>query len=117
MSTDFTFENYEYAPINKTTSFVIKPKVNSKFNTKLKFDIISPSGTRLDGKIEEKSSNYYLLRCIPKEIGNHEIIFYCDHEKQIRMMTFICQVFDAKQIRLSDLPAAIPHRPYVFTGP
>ncbi|CAF5132220.1 unnamed protein product, partial [Rotaria socialis] len=28
---------------------------------------------------------------------------------------FICQVYDATKIRISDLPAAIPHQLYKFT--
>lgn len=113
---DFSFENYEYASIHKRTSFLIKPKLNSPFKSQISFDIISPSGDRLDGDIEEKSSNVFALHCVPTEIGDHEILFYRDESKQMPMMKFLCQVYDASQIHVGDLRPAIPNQPYKFTG-
>jgi hypothetical protein len=115
-SSDFTFENYEYASINKPTTFSIKPKVNSAFNADLHFDIITPSGQPLQAKIEEQSMNTYIMRCLPNEIGNHEIIFYRDRHKQNRMIKFVCQVYDASQVRVSELPSIIAHQSCRFTG-
>ncbi|CAF1615421.1 unnamed protein product, partial [Adineta ricciae] len=114
-SSDFIFENYEYAPINKRTAFVLKPKANSVLNPNLYINVISPSGHECEGKIEEKSPNLYTVRFIPNEIGDHQIIFYSDKDKKFLITKFISQVFDASKIRISDLPPAVPHRPYKFT--
>ena len=84
--------------------------------TNLHFDILSPSAHRLNGEIEEKSPTLYALRCVPSEVGNHEILFYRDEEKQIRLMKFICQVYDASQIRIGEILPAVPHQLYKFTG-
>ena len=113
---EFSFENYEYAPINKRTSFIIRPKLASQFRAKMYFDILSPSGERLDGEIEQKSSSISALHCVPTEIGDHQIQFYRDQAKQIPLMKFLCQVYDASQIRIGDLRPAVPHQPYKFTG-
>jgi hypothetical protein len=115
-SSDFTFENYEYAPINKRTSFIINPKSNSVFNPNLYINVISPSGHEFEGKIEEKSANLYTVRFTPNEVGDHQIIFYSDKDKKFLITKFISQVFDASKIRVSDLLPAAPHRPYKFTG-
>lgn len=115
-STDFTFENYEYAPIGQRTAFAIKPKSNSLFNVNLPVDIFSPSGQRMDGKIEEKSTDHYLLRFLPNEIGDYRIVFYNDPERQKLITKFISHVYDASKLRISDLPSAVPHRLYKFTG-
>ncbi|CAF1246383.1 unnamed protein product [Rotaria sordida] len=114
-SSDFTFENYEYAPINKRTLFLIKPKLNSMFNPNIYVDIIAPSGNCIEGKIEEKSFNIYAIRFIPNEIGDHQIIFYNDKEKQLTITKYICQVYDVTKIHISDLPPAVSHRLYKFT--
>ena len=53
---------------------------------------------------------------MPQEIGDHQILFYRDKEKSVRMMKFICQVYDANKILISDLPSAVAHRPYTFTS-
>ncbi|CAM4895437.1 unnamed protein product [Rotaria socialis] len=115
LSSDFTFENYEYAPINKRSLLLIKPKSNSKFNPNLHIDIVSPSGNCIQGKIEEKSANIYAIQYTPNEIGDHHIMFYTDNDKKCMITKFICQVYDATKIRISDLPAAIPHQLYKFT--
>jgi hypothetical protein len=115
-SSDFTFENYEYAAINTRTSFLIKPKQNSLFNPNIHVDILTPSSNHLVGKIEEKSTNIYVIRFVPNEIGDHEIRFYSDQEEQVLITKFISQVYDASQIRVSDLPVGVAHRPYKFTS-
>ena len=102
--------------MNKRTSFLIKPKVDSIFNPNILFDVIAPSGKRIEGKIEEKSTNIYALRFLPNEIGDHRIIFYNDKEKKSVLTKFISQVYDATKIRVSDLPSAVPHRLYKFTS-
>ncbi len=102
--------------MNKRTSFIIKPKLDSIFNPNILVDIITPSGKRIEGKIEEKSTNIYVLRFLPNEIGDHRIIFYNDKEKKSILTKFISQVYDAKKIRVSDLPSAVPHRLYKFTS-
>lgn len=79
-------------------------------------NIINPSGKEIESKIEEKSSNIYAIKYIPNEIGNHKIIFYNDKDKKEILMKFICQVYDASKIRVSDLPSATPHRLYKFTS-
>jgi len=79
-------------------------------------DIISPSGDKLEGKIEEKSPNLYAVRFIPNKIGDHQIIFYHDKEKKLPITKFISQVYDASKIHVSDLTPAFPHRPYKFTS-
>ncbi|CAF3728092.1 unnamed protein product [Rotaria sp. Silwood1] len=114
-SSDFTFENYEYAPINKRTLFLLKPKLNSLFNSNIFIDIITPSGNYIEEKLEEKSSNIYTIRFIPNEIGNHQIIFYSDKDKKHIITKYICQVYDITKIHISDLLPAIPHRLYKFT--
>lgn len=115
-SSDFTFENYEYAPIGQRTAFAIKPKLNSSFNPNLPVDIFSPSGQRMDGKVEEKSNELYLLRFLPNEIGDYRIVFYNDIERKTLTTKFISHVYDSSKIRISDLPSAVPHRMYKFTG-
>ncbi len=115
-SSEFIFENYEYVPIHKRTSFSIKPKLNSVFNPNLHVDIITPSGKQIKGKIEKISINLYTIDFIPNEIGDHEIRFYNDEEKKLIMTKFICQVYDINQIRVSDLPIAVAHRLYKFTS-
>jgi hypothetical protein len=77
---------------------------------------MTPSGKRIEGKIEEKSTNIYVIRFLPTEIGDHRIIFYNDKEKKFIVTKFICQVYDATKIRVSDLPSAVPHRLYKFTS-
>ena len=115
-SCDFTLENYEYTPIHKRTYFFIKPKSNSISNSNIHVDIITPSNCRIEGKIEEKSHHLYAIPFIPREIGNHEIIFYNDKEKKLVITKFVCQVHDITKIRISDLPLAVPNRPYQFTS-
>jgi hypothetical protein len=115
-SSDFTFENYEYASINKRTSFIIKPKIDSIFNPNILVDIITPSGKRIEGKIEEKSLNIYILHFLPNEIGDHRILFYNDKDKKSIIAKFISQIYDATKIQVSDLPSAVPHRLCKFTS-
>lgn len=115
-SSEFIFENYEYASINKRTSFLIKPKLSSILNPNIHIDIITPSGKQIKGKIEKISINSYSIDFIPKEIGDHEIRFYNDEEKKLITNKFICQVYDINKIHLSDLPLAITHQPYKFTS-
>lgn len=115
-SSDFTFENYEYASIGQRTAFLIKPKVSSMFNPNLHVDIFSPTGQQIEGKIEAKSSDVYLLRFLPNEIGDYRIVFYNDAEQKTMITKFISHVYDATKIRISDLPSAVPHRLYKFTG-
>lgn len=115
-SSDFTFENYEYAPINKRTLFLIKSKPNSKFSSNMYVEIISPSNNCTEGKIEEKSLNIYGIRYTPTEVGDHQIIFYNDKDKTCTITKFVCQVYDSTKIRISDLPPAVPHQIYTFTS-
>jgi hypothetical protein len=77
---------------------------------------MTPSGKRIEGYIEEKFSNMYVIQYLPNEIGDHRIIFYNDKDKKLILTKFICQVYDATKIRVSDLPSAIPHRLYKFTS-
>ncbi|CAF4205688.1 unnamed protein product [Rotaria sp. Silwood2] len=114
-SSDFTIENYEYAPINKRTLFLIKSKLNSMFNSNIHINILTPSGNCIEGKIEEKSLNIYAIRFIPNEIGDHQIIFYSDKEKKHIITKYTCQVYDVTKIHISDLLPAIPHQLYKFT--
>ena len=79
-------------------------------------EIIDPKGKRVEATIEEKSANIFAIRCVPQEIGDHQILFYRDKEKTVRMTKFICQVYDANKILVSDLPSAVAHRPYTFTS-
>jgi hypothetical protein len=102
--------------INKKTSFLIKPKLNVRLNTNIHVDIITPSGNRRKGTIEKLVFDSYAIRFIPNEIGDHEIRFYKDEEKKFIMTKFICQVYDASKISVSDLPSAVAHRPYKFTS-
>ena len=111
-STDFTFENYEYAPIHKQTSFLIKPRSESMFNRNIHIDILSPLGQKI---LRRMSSNAY-IDFIPNEIGPHEIRFYHIEDKRILLAKFICQVYDISKIRISDLPLAIAHQRYQFTS-
>jgi hypothetical protein len=115
-SSEFTFENYEYASINKRTSFLIKPKLSSILNSNIHIDIITPSGKQIKGKIEKISINSYSIDFIPKEIGDHEIRFYNDEEKKQIITKFICQVYDINKIYVSDLPVAVTHQRYKFTS-
>jgi hypothetical protein len=112
-STEFTFENYEYAPIHKQTSFSIKPRLTSALNPNIHVDIFTPSGRQIKGKISVNSST---IDFIPNEIGDHEIRFYNDEEKKILLTKFICQVYDISKIRISDLPFTIVHRPCKLTS-
>ncbi|CAF3819425.1 unnamed protein product [Rotaria sordida] len=112
-SSDFIFENYEYAAINKRTVFLIKPKLY--FNPNIHVNIITPMGNKIKGKIEKNFMNSYMMDFIPNEIGKHEIIFYDNEEKKLIMTIFICQVYDISKIRISDLPLAIIHQLYKFT--
>ncbi|CAF3304172.1 unnamed protein product, partial [Rotaria sp. Silwood2] len=91
-SNEFIFENYEYAPINKRTLFLIKSKLN--FNSNIHVDIITPSGNEIKGTIEKISTNSYTIDFIPHEIGEHEIKFYDNEEKKLMIKKFICQVYD-----------------------
>ena len=79
-------------------------------------EIITPSGKRIEGLIEEKSSTVSLLQFLPEEIGGHRIIFYDDREKKSIVTKFISQVYDATKIRVSELPSAVPHRLYKFSS-
>ncbi len=112
-SSEFTFENYEYAPIHKPTSFSIRPRLNSTLNPNINVDIITPSGRQIKGKISVNTSTIDFL---PNEIGDHEIRFYNDEEKKLLLTKFICQVYDISKIRVSDLPFAIAHRPCKLTS-
>lgn len=111
-STDFTFENYEYALIHKQTSFLIKPRSESMFDRNIHIDILSPLGQKI---LRRMSSNAY-VDFIPNEIGPHEIRFYHIEDKRILLAKFICQVYDISKIRISDLPLAIAHQRYQFTS-
>ncbi|CAF3378932.1 unnamed protein product [Rotaria socialis] len=113
ISSEFIFENYEYAPIHKRTSFSIKPKSN--FNSNIYFDIKNSAGNDIKGKLEKISMNSFAIDFIPNEIGDHEIRFYNDEDKKFIMTKFICQVYDPSKIRVSDLPLAIARQPYKFT--
>ncbi|CAF5036697.1 unnamed protein product [Rotaria sp. Silwood1] len=113
-SNEFIFENYEYAAINKRTSFLIKSKLYN-FNSNIYVNIITPSNNEIKGKIEKISINSYTIDFIPYEIGKHEIRFYDNEEKKNIITKYICQVYDISKIRLSDLPLAITHQPYKFT--
>ncbi|CAM4749067.1 unnamed protein product [Rotaria magnacalcarata] len=113
ISSEFIFENYEYAPVHKRTSFSIKPKSN--FNSNIYFDIKNSAGNDVTGKLEKISMNSYAIDFIPNEIGDHEIRFYNDEDKKLIMTKFICQVYDPSKIRISDLPLAIAHELYKFT--
>lgn len=115
-SSEFTFENYEYASINKRTSFLIKPKSNELFNRNLHVDVRTPSGKSIDSKIEEKTANIYVLRFLPDEIGDHKIIFYRDKNKKSVLTKFTSHIYDATKIRISDLPPAVGQQVYRFTG-
>jgi hypothetical protein len=54
--------------------------------------------------------NCYKIDFLPNEIGDHEIRFSDDETK------FICQVYDTSKITISDLPSAVLHQLYKFTG-
>ena len=112
-SNDFNLENYEYASINKQTSLLIKPKLNSLFNPNIQVYITTPSGTRMQGKIEKTSTDSYSIDFLPNEIGDHEIQF-CNDE--LNTTAFICQVYDTSKISISDLTPAVTHQPYIFTS-
>lgn len=86
------------------------------FNPNIHVDIIAPSGHHAEGKIEEKALNTYGIRFLPNEIGDHQIVFYSDKEKKVILTKFICQVYDASKIRISDLPSGIAHQIYKFTS-
>ncbi|CAF1661453.1 unnamed protein product, partial [Adineta ricciae] len=77
-SSELTFENYEYASINKRTSLVIKPKTHSMFNPNIHVEIVTPAGKKLKSKIEKLSPKLYTIAFVPTEIGDHEIRFYHD---------------------------------------
>ncbi|CAF1398822.1 unnamed protein product [Adineta steineri] len=114
-SSDYTFENYEFAPINKRALITIKPKLNGIIDPNIYVDIVTPSGKKLKSKIEKTSTKLYTIGFVPNEIGDHEIRFYHDEEKKLIMTKLNCQVYDISKIRVSDLPLAVTHQPCKFT--
>ncbi|UJR14889.1 hypothetical protein I4U23_001873 [Adineta vaga] len=114
-SSELTFENYEYAPINKRTSLVIKPKTHSMFNPNIQVEIVTPSGKKFKSKVEKLAAKLYTIGFVPTEIGDHEIRFYHDEEKKLIITKLNCQIYDISKLRVSDLPLAVTHQPCKFT--
>lgn len=115
-STELSFENHEYAPVNKRAALLIKPKSPTMFNPNIHVEVITPAGKKLKGKVDKLSASSYSVGFVPSEIGDHEIRFYHDEDKKLIMTKLNCQVYDISKLRVSDLLPAVAHQPYKFTS-